>query len=93
LKAVVQAIPIYIMGIFQLPIALSKELNQMMQHFWWSHMSKNSKIHWMSWSKMGRSKTKGGARFSGSCNLQQSFISKARLEANARPEFSGRQDS
>jgi len=32
----------------------------MMQQFWWSHTLKNSKIHWMSWSKMGRSKTKGG---------------------------------
>jgi ribonuclease HI len=51
------------MGVFQLPITLCKELNQMMQQFWWSHMSKNSKIHWMSWSKMGRSKTKGGLGF------------------------------
>jgi ribonuclease HI len=63
LKAVVQAIPTYSMGVFQLPIGLCKELNQMMQHFWWSHMSKNSKIHWMSWSKMGRSKYKGGLGF------------------------------
>jgi hypothetical protein len=63
LKAVVQAIPTYSMGVFQLPITLCKELNQMMQQFWWSHMSKNSKIHWMSWSKMGRPKTKGGLGF------------------------------
>jgi hypothetical protein len=63
LKAVVQAIPTYCMGVFQLPIALCKELNQMMQHFWWSHMSKKSKIHWMSWSKMGRSKAKEGLGF------------------------------
>lgn len=63
LKAVVQAIPTYSMGVFQLPITLCKELNQMKQQFWWSHMSKNSKIHWMSWSKLGRSKTKGGLGF------------------------------
>jgi hypothetical protein len=48
LKAVVQAIPTYCMGVFQLSIALCKELNQMMQQFWWSHKSKNPKIHWMS---------------------------------------------
>jgi hypothetical protein len=35
----------------------------MMQHFWWSHMLKNFNIHWMSWSKMGRSKTKRGLGF------------------------------
>jgi ribonuclease HI len=63
LKAVVQAIPTYSMGVFQLPIGLCKELNQMMQHFWWSHMSKNSTIHWMSWSKMGRPKSMGGLGF------------------------------
>jgi hypothetical protein len=59
----VQAIPTYSMWVFQLPITLCKELNQMMQQFWWSHMSKNSKIHWMSRSKIGRSKTKGGLGF------------------------------
>jgi hypothetical protein len=63
LKAVVQAIPTYNMGVFQLPITLCKELNQLMQQFWWSHMSKNSKIHWMSWSNMGYSKLKGGLGF------------------------------
>jgi hypothetical protein len=63
LKAVVQAIPTYSMGVFQLPITLCKELNQLMQQFWWSHMSKNSKFHWMSWSNMGRSKSKGGLGF------------------------------
>jgi hypothetical protein len=34
LKAVVQAIPTYSMGVFQLPISLCKELNKMMQNFW-----------------------------------------------------------
>jgi hypothetical protein len=48
LKVVVQAVPIYCMGVFQLPLALCKELNGLMQSFWWSHMSSKSKIHWMS---------------------------------------------
>jgi hypothetical protein len=33
LKAVVQAIPTYSMGVFQLPISLCRELNQLMQNF------------------------------------------------------------
>jgi hypothetical protein len=45
LKAVVQAIPTYSMGVFLLPISLCKEINKLMQNFWWSHMSNNSKIH------------------------------------------------
>jgi hypothetical protein len=34
LKAVIQAIPTYSMGVFQLPISLCKELDQLMQTFW-----------------------------------------------------------
>jgi hypothetical protein len=63
LKAVVQAIPTYCTGVFQLPISLCKELNQMMQNVWWNHMSQTSKIHWMSWEKMGRSKAIRGLGF------------------------------
>jgi len=35
----------------------------MMQSFWWGHMSKESKIHSMSWKKLGRSKSAGGLGF------------------------------
>jgi hypothetical protein len=46
LKAMVQAIPTYYMGVFQLPISLCRDINKMMQQFWWSHMEKKkSKIH------------------------------------------------
>jgi hypothetical protein len=34
-----------------------------MQNFWWNHMAKNSKIHWMSWGRLGRSKAVGGLGF------------------------------
>jgi hypothetical protein len=53
LKAVVQAIPSYFMSVFLLPISLCKDLNRLMQSFWWGHLSNDSKIHWMSWPKMG----------------------------------------
>jgi hypothetical protein len=48
LKAVIQAIPTYCMSIFQLLISLCKDLNGLMQDFWWNHLSKSFKIHWMS---------------------------------------------
>lgn len=62
-KAVVQAIPTYCMSVFQLPVSLCKELNALMQTFWWNHMSKSSKIHWMSWERMSKSKVAGGLGF------------------------------
>jgi hypothetical protein len=63
LKAVVQAIPTYSMNVFLLPVSLCKELNRLMQKFWWGHLANDSKIHWMSWTKLGRSKTAGGLGF------------------------------
>jgi hypothetical protein len=63
LKAVIQAIPTYSMSVFQLPITLCREINSMMQRFWWGHISKNSKIAWLSWEKMGCAKLEGGLGF------------------------------
>jgi hypothetical protein len=63
LKAVVQAIPTYSMSVFLIPATLCRELQGMMQHFWWGHMAKESNVHWMCWEKMGRSKMEGGLGF------------------------------
>jgi hypothetical protein len=63
LKAVIQAIPTYSMRIFQMPKALCSKINSLMQKFWWSHQRKNSGIPWMSWSRMGMTKAKGGMGF------------------------------
>jgi hypothetical protein len=56
LKAVIQAIPTYCMSVFMLPASLCKDLNKLMQFFWWKFMANSSGIHWMSWEKMSRSK-------------------------------------
>jgi hypothetical protein len=63
LKAIVQAISTYNMSVYQLPFTLCKDLNQMMQKFWWCHMANDSKIHWMSWETMGFSKAMGELGF------------------------------
>jgi hypothetical protein len=35
----------------------------MMQRFWWGYKDNTSRIHWMSWERMGTSKAKGGLGF------------------------------
>jgi hypothetical protein len=38
------------------------EINSLIQNFWWGHQEK-SRMHWMSWSRMGLSKADGGMGF------------------------------
>jgi hypothetical protein len=49
--------------VFLLPVSLCRELNALMQRFWWGHKENTAKIHWMSWEKMGISKNQGGLGF------------------------------
>jgi hypothetical protein len=63
IKAIAQAIPTYCMSVFLLPKALCREIQGMMQRFWWGHKENTSRIHWMSWERMGQSKAKGGLGF------------------------------
>jgi hypothetical protein len=63
LKAVIQAIPTFSMSVFMLPKSLCYEINSLMQRFWWGHKENDTRIHWMSWSRMGVPKAKGGLGF------------------------------
>jgi hypothetical protein len=63
IKAVIQAMPTYSMSVFQLPKTLCRELNVLMNKFFWGHQEKDSRILWQSWKQMGLSKHKGGMGF------------------------------
>ncbi|XP_059451003.1 uncharacterized protein LOC132181787 [Corylus avellana] len=63
LKAVVQAIPTYSMSVFKIPKELCNNINSLMQKFWWGHKTNESRIHWMSWGRLGLNKVKGGMGF------------------------------
>lgn len=61
--AVVQAIPIYWMSVFQLPKSLCSQIHTLMNHFWWGKNFGTKGVHWMNWSRLGFSKQKGGLGF------------------------------
>jgi hypothetical protein len=46
-----------------MPKGLCSNINSIMQKFWWSHQSNSLGIPWMSWSRMGVTKDKGGMGF------------------------------
>jgi hypothetical protein len=76
LKAVVQAIPTYSMSIFLFPKELCKEINSIVQRFWWGHKENENKIHWMSWEKLGRPKTQRGMGFRDLTSFNKALLAK-----------------
>ena len=63
IKAVIQAIPTYTMGVFLLPVKLCEELTVLCAKFWWGQVGNERKIHWKSWGLLSQSKRKGGMGF------------------------------
>ncbi|XP_042983236.1 uncharacterized protein LOC122312642 [Carya illinoinensis] len=59
LKAVIQALPTYCMGVFKLPKGLLGKINNMMRQFWWGQQEGERKINWISWRQMSKSKSEG----------------------------------
>lgn len=62
-KAVIQGIPTYSMSVFLLPKSLCKDLNALMNRFFWGHKEKETKMVWMSWERMEFSKNVEGMGF------------------------------
>lgn len=63
IKAVAQAVPTYTMSCFLLPKGLCEEIEGMIRKFWWGQRQQGSKIAWVSWEKLCRSKLRGGMGF------------------------------
>jgi hypothetical protein len=76
LKVVIQAIPTYCMSVFLLPKELCREINSLMQKFWWGHKENDRKIHWMSWAKMGLAKRNGGMGFRNLHGFNKALLAK-----------------
>jgi hypothetical protein len=63
IKAIAQAIPAYVMGVFKLPLSICDELTKLICDYWWGVEHGKSKTHWVNWNKMTRSKIQGGMGF------------------------------
>ncbi|KAK2383934.1 hypothetical protein QL285_071338 [Trifolium repens] len=63
IKSVLQSIPTYVMSIYLLPETLIKEVERMINSFWWGGGSQSGGIKWMAWDKMAYPKEYGGLGF------------------------------
>jgi hypothetical protein len=63
IKAIAQAIPVYVMSVFKLPLGLCDELTKMIRRYWWGAEKGRRKTHWISWDILLRPKNYGGMGF------------------------------
>ena len=66
LKAVIQAIPVFAMSVFNIPKKLCKEMADAMAEFWWGDSENTKLMHCMAWWRMCIPKRDGGMGF---CDL------------------------
>jgi hypothetical protein len=60
---VAQAIPVYAMSVFQIPIGMCKRMTDAIAQFWWGDDENTKKMHWFVWSKLSNPKDEGGMGF------------------------------
>ncbi|CAL1398685.1 unnamed protein product [Linum trigynum] len=63
LKAVIQAIPSYIMYLFHLPVSLTKKMDSLLTNFFWSGSMQKSSLHWCRKDILCAPKAEGGLGF------------------------------
>ncbi|XP_062080209.1 uncharacterized protein LOC133784961 [Humulus lupulus] len=87
LKTVAQALPNYAMSVFLLPLDTSRDIERLMNKYWWSSSSKKSKgIHWQSWSRLSKPKESGGLGFCSLHNFNLSFLGKQGWRLSKHPQ-------
>ncbi|KAL5557422.1 hypothetical protein UlMin_039658 [Ulmus minor] len=60
IKAVLQAIPSYVMSCFRMPKKLINDIHRLISQFWWGSNAGQKKIHWAKWDTLCQPKEKGG---------------------------------
>uniref|UniRef100_A0A803P4U9 Reverse transcriptase domain-containing protein n=1 Tax=Cannabis sativa TaxID=3483 RepID=A0A803P4U9_CANSA len=86
IKAVVQALPCYVMSCFRISKGIIHDIESMIARFWWGENTKKHKIHWGSWEKMCKLKENGGMGFRALEDFNQALLAKQGWKIMTNPD-------
>jgi hypothetical protein len=76
IKAVIQAIPTFVMSCFELPLATCEKLKTLIANRWWGVENGKKKMHWRSWAWLSTPKCLGGMGFRDFALFNQAMLAK-----------------
>ncbi|KAK2417369.1 hypothetical protein QL285_039676 [Trifolium repens] len=86
IKSVLQAIPSYVMSVYILPDTTIKEIERMMNSFWWGGGAENRGIKWLTWDRMAIPKALGGMGFCDLHHFNLAMIAKQGWKIMTNPQ-------
>jgi hypothetical protein len=85
IKSVLQAIPSYVMSVYVIPDSIIKDIERMLNSFWWGGGAHNKGIRWLAWDRMTLPKAKGGLGFRDLHTFNLSMIAKQGWNIMTKP--------
>ncbi|XP_060964152.1 uncharacterized protein LOC115722573 [Cannabis sativa] len=76
IKAVIQALPCYVMSCFRITKGILHEIEGLIAQFWWGSTKNKHKRHWGNWKKLCNLKEHGGMGFRDLEDFNQSLLAK-----------------
>lgn len=76
MKAVAQAIPVYVMSVFKILKGVCKDITNAIARFWWGDDENTNRMHWWAWWKLFFPKKEGGMGFRGLHSFNQAILAK-----------------
>ena len=64
------------MNCFKLPRSLCKDIESLIQKFWWGYRGEQRKTHWVAWNKLFLPKCQGGLGFQDTENFNLALLGK-----------------
>ncbi|KAL9438172.1 hypothetical protein AB3S75_023941 [Citrus x aurantiifolia] len=76
IKAIAQAVPVYAMSVFKLPVGTCNDIQKAIARYWWRSKEDKRTIHWASWHKLRQAKSRGGLGFRDFSSFNQALVAK-----------------